>query len=210
MARRVHGTLEALERLGYGEIPVLVDPEGESVKSLHPLVLIDGRMTKRPPDVGREAAPLMIGLGPGFVAGENCHAVVETQRGHTLGRVIWNGPATADTGIPEAVDRYRGERVLRSPADGILLALAEIGQHIQTGQVIAEVAGSPVVAMFEGVLRGLVHSGLTVRAGMKIGDLDPRNDPRYCFMISDKALAIGGGVLEALLSQPGIRAQLWT
>jgi xanthine dehydrogenase accessory factor len=149
-----------------------------------------------------------LGLGPGFVAGENCHAVVETQRGHTLGRVIWHGPASADTGIPEAVDRYRGERVLRSPADGILKAGAEIGQHIESGQVVAEVAGNPVVAPFKGVLRGLVYSGIPVLAGMKIGDLDPRDDPRFCFLISDKSLAVGGGVLEAVLSEPWMRKKL--
>jgi xanthine dehydrogenase accessory factor len=208
LGRRVENAGQALERLGVGEIPVLVDSAGESIKTLQPLVLVDARMTKQPPDVGLEAAALVIGLGPGFVAGENCHAVVETQRGHTLGRVIWHGPASADTGIPEAVDRYRGERVLRSPADGILKAGAEIGQHIESGQVVAEVAGNPVVAPFKGVLRGLVYSGIPVLAGMKIGDLDPRDDPRFCFLISDKSLAVGGGVLEAVLSEPWMRKKL--
>jgi xanthine dehydrogenase accessory factor len=208
VAHRVQSAAEVLERLGVGEIPVLVDSAGESIKTLQPLVLVDARMTKQPPDVGLEAAALVIGLGPGFVAGENCHAVVETQRGHTLGRVIWHGPASADTGIPEAVDRYRGERVLRSPADGVLIARAEIGQHIESGQVVAEVAGNPVVAPFNGVLRGLVYPGVLVQSGMKIGDLDPRDDPRYCFMISDKSLAVGGGVLEAVLSEPWMRKKL--
>jgi xanthine dehydrogenase accessory factor len=208
VGRRVRDAAEVLERLGSGEIPVLVDPEGESLIALRPLVLVDGRMTKQPPEFGMEAAMLVVGLGPGFVAGENCHAVVETHRGHTLGRVIWQGSARADTGIPEAVDRYRGERVLRAPADGPLEARAEIGQRIEAGQVVAEVAGKPVVAPFNGVLRGLVYPGVMVQSGMKIGDLDPRNDPRYCFMVSDKSLAVGGGVLEAVLSEPWMRKKL--
>jgi xanthine dehydrogenase accessory factor len=166
-------------------------------------------MTKRPPDLDREAASLTIGLGPGFVAGVNCHAVIETNRGHSLGRVIWQGPAEADTGEPEAVGERRAERVLRAPADGILEASAEICDILEPGQEIIRVAGLAVRAPFRGVLRGLLHPGMLVRAGLKIGDLDPRADPRFCTLVSDKALAIGGGVLEAILSRPELRPRLW-
>ncbi|RME88655.1 MAG: EF2563 family selenium-dependent molybdenum hydroxylase system protein [Anaerolineae bacterium] len=197
--------------LGEGDIPVVVDPAADILNdSRYPfLVLVDGRMTKRPPDLGLDAAPLVIGLGPGFVAGENCHAVVETHRGHTLGRVYWQGAPLEDTGIPEAVAGHRADRVLRAPADGVLKAYVEIGEHLEQGQVIADVAGQPIRAPFGGVLRGLVHPGLRVQQGMKVGDLDPRDDPRYCTLISDKSLAIGGGVLEAILSRVDLRARLW-
>lgn len=158
--------------------------------------IIDARLTKRPPNPLPFSTPLRIGIGPGFSAGENCDAVIESQRGHTLGRVIWQGPAQTDSGLPE------GEpgRVLRAPANGILIGYAQIGDHIEPGQAIAEVNGLPILAPFAGVLRGLIRPGLHVSQGMKIGDLDQRNKREYCFLVSEKALAIGGGVLEAILS----------
>jgi xanthine dehydrogenase accessory factor len=199
---------EAEEILGEGKIAVLVDPDMEILVDFKPLILVDGRMRKKPPEVGMEAALLVIGLGPGFVAGENCHAVVETMRGHNLGRVIWEGSAQADTGIPDAVGNTRAERVLRAPADGRLATRAAICDHVETGDLIAVVSEEAVVAPFMGVLRGLVHEGVEVKKGMKIGDVDPRDDPRYCTTISDKALAVGGGVLEAVLSRVDIRERL--
>jgi xanthine dehydrogenase accessory factor len=192
-----------------GEIPVLVAPNLNSLPALAPVALIDARMTKRAPEMGKDAAPLVIGLGPGFIAGENCHAVVETMRGHNLGRVLWQGSAQADTGVPGTIATYNLDRVLRAPADGRVEAAAEIGQKLKAGQLIATVAGHQLVAPFDGVLRGLVHPSLDVKKGMKIGDVDPRNDPSYCWRVSDKSLAIGGGVLEALLTKPEIRSNLW-
>ncbi len=192
-----------------GQIPVLVDPEGAAIHSLSPQVVIDARMLKKSLETGKEAAPLVIGLGPGFTAGENCHAVVETKRGHRLGRVIWDGSAAPNTGIPESVNGRGGERVLRAPAAGELFTLAEIGDHVKAGQTLAEVAGLAVTAPFNGVLRGLLRSGVQVKQGLKIGDVDPRDDPEYCRMVSDKSLAIGGGVLEAILSMGDLRANLW-
>jgi xanthine dehydrogenase accessory factor len=150
-----------------------------------------------------------VGLGPGFIAGKNCHAVIETQRGHLLGRVIWEGEPLGDTGIPEKVQQFAAERVLRSPADGVLEAFMDIGDLVQPEQLVARVNGEPVQAPFKGVLRGLAHAGLHVNKGMKIGDVDPRNDPRYCSLVSDKSLAIGGAVLEAILSQALLRPVLW-
>jgi xanthine dehydrogenase accessory factor len=202
--------LKILRVFAQSQIPVLIDPSGEAIKSLHPTVIVDGRMTKLPPDMGLYAAALVIGLGPGFVAGENCHAVVETNRGHNMGRVIWNGAPEPNTGLPEQVSDRGAERVLRSPADGILEAQAEIGDRMEEGQLIIKVAGQPLNAPFKGVLRGLIHPGSLVTQGMKIGDLDPRDDPRLCTLVSDKSLAVGGGVLEAILSRREFRTRLWS
>ena len=181
-------------------IPVLADSNGEAITALQPKILIDARMAKSPLDTKMSAAPFVVGLGPGFTAGENCHAVVETNRGHDLGRVIWRGAAQADTGKPEPVLGYEGERVLRAPVSGDLRAKREIGDLIKFGETIACVDDQPVTAKFPGVLRGLIYDGLPVAANEKIGDLDPRCERRYCFTISDKSLAIGGGVLEAVLA----------
>ncbi len=192
-----------------GRIPVLVDPDAEIVAVLQPVVLVDARMTKRTALLKRDAAPLVVGLGPGFIAGDNCHAVVETQRGHMLGRVLWSGSAEPNTGQPDAVLQYRQERILRAPANGIFLGHAQIGDRVSPGQVLATVAEQNVVAPFPGVLRGLLASGVQVQQGLKVGDVDPRGDPRYARLVSDKSLAIGGGVLEAILTRSEIRQQLW-
>lgn len=194
--------------LQQGFIPVLNDPDAECRRYLRPDVIVDGRMKKRPPDIGKGAATLVIGLGPGFIAGENCDAVVETKRGHFLGRVYWKGSAEADTGLPEPVGDQQVERVLRAPANGILQTYFEIGEAVPMGAVIAEVNDEPVQAQFTGLLRGLLKSGLKVERGMKIGDLDPRMDSRLYKQVSDKALAVGGGVLEAILSQKQLRNRL--
>jgi xanthine dehydrogenase accessory factor len=211
-ARRVNDPADALrvlQVLAKGMIPVLIDPQGDSIPHLHPHVVVDARMTKQPAALIRERVGLIIGLGPGFVAGDNCHVVVETNRGHMLGRVIWNGAAQPDTGEPDAVANRRSERVLRAPADGELVAHADICDHLEEGQLVAEVAGLPVTAPFKGVLRGLLHPGVQVWRGLKIGDVDPRDDHRFCTLVSDKSLAVGGGVLEAILSRPELRPHLW-
>jgi xanthine dehydrogenase accessory factor len=183
-----------------------VDPGCTSAKTLHASVIVDGRMIKRPPEPIGYVPQLYLGLGPGFIAGENCQVVVETRRSHMLGRVYWRGGPDPDTGQPDGDP----QRVLRAPADGEFVPHAEIGQHIEAGQVIAEVAGQTVTAPFPGVLRGLLHPGLIVTRGLKIGDIDPRDDPRLCQSVSDKALSIGGGVLEAIFSRPELRNQLWS
>jgi xanthine dehydrogenase accessory factor len=208
-AQRVASMQEALGVILEGSIPVLIDPQLELCDINQPLVLVDARMRKIPPERGTDSAQLFIGLGPGFVAGVNCHAVVETHRGHTLGRVYWKGSAKEDTGIPDGVLGNKGERVLRAPAEGFVTAHAEIGVVLEKDQLIAEIAGKPVFSPFPGVLRGLVHPDLYVNRGDKIGDVDPRSDPKYCYLVSDKSLAIGGGVLEAVLTIPEIRMKLW-
>jgi xanthine dehydrogenase accessory factor len=189
-------------------IPIVVDPEASIVKRFDLIAMVDARMRKRPPEMGLETAPLVIGLGPGFTAGEDCHAVVETNRGHHMGRVFWQGSAEPDTGIPEPVSGYDVERVLRAPSEGTLEGGIALGSLVQSGDILARVNGVPLVAPFDGALRGLVHNSLQVREGEKVGDLDPRGNPAYCYEISDKSLAVGGGVLEAILSKPESRRHL--
>jgi len=209
-ARRADSPEQTRQFLLEGILPVLADPDTNICKYLTPNVIIDGRMTKKPPGGGIVGAQLVIGLGPGFVAGENCHAVIETKRGPYLGRVLWEGAAEADTGQPEKVGNHQNDRVLRAPVDGFITSHTQIGDHLSEGQIVAEVAGVPVRASFEGYLRGLLQDGLEVHKDLKIGDVDPRLDPTLCFIVSDKALAIGGGVLEAILSRSDLRGQLWT
>jgi xanthine dehydrogenase accessory factor len=214
-ARRAEDLHQALGILGQGDIPVLVDPQANILQDsvLHSqyarVGLIDGRMTKKPSGLGLEVADLVIGLGPGFVAGKDCHAVIETNRGPGMGRVLWQAAAEADTGVPEVVAQRRLDRVLRSPAEGYVQPYVEIGAHLESGQPIAEIAGTPLLAPFKGVLRGLISPNAHVWPGLKIGDIDPRDDPRLCWQISDKALAVGGGVLEAILSRLDLRPFLW-
>ena len=162
-------------------------------------VVIDARVAKRNIDTRLNDAPLVIALGPGFTAGEDCHAVIETNRGHYLGRVIWQGSAEPNTGLPGTIQGKQATRVLRAPCAGYLKPCFTIGDKIQTGDIIATVEDHPIIANFDGVLRGLVHESVPVTAGFKVGDLDPRGLVEYCFTISDKALSIGGGVLEAIL-----------
>lgn len=212
-ACRVSDLQQARHAVQDGLVPVLVDPQASVLAVLRatgaPLVLVDGRMTKRPPDLPHPAADFTVGLGPGFTAGENCHAVIETQRGHWLGRVLWAGSAAPDSGQPERVGNFGSERVLRAPAGGCFETQAEIGQRVAAGQLLAQVGGHSLVAPFDGVLRGLLHSGLVVTPGMKVGDLDPRGDLHTCALVSDKALAVGGAVLEAILSRAELRPWLW-
>ena len=181
------------------EVPVVVDPEVTSLSRLRPDALVDATMAKRNLGTSLELAPCVICLGPGFRAGVDCDAVIETNRGPHLGRVLWTGSAEADTGIPGAVRGATIERVLRAPTDGTLVGLKSIGNIVEVGEVVARVDGRPVTSELAGMVRGLARNGLWVRAGMKIGDIDPRLDPELCRLVSDKALAIAGGVLEAVL-----------
>lgn len=190
----------ALER---GEVPVAVDPTGELARSLSPAAAVDAIMAKRNTGTDKDDAPVVIALGPGFVAGEDCHAVIETQRGHYLGRALYRGSAAPDTGEPGEIGGVKGPRVVRAPAAGAFRGLVEIGAQVRAGDRIGEVQYAhgvvPVTTAIHGVVRGLMHSGCRVQFGVKVGDIDPTNDRSRCFAISDKALAIGGGVLEALL-----------
>lgn len=208
VGRRVATTGEIERAWSDGEIPVAVDPDAVLLNQMAFDALVDARMRKRAPETGLDAAQTVVGLGPGFSAGEDCHAVVETNRGHHMGRVFWQGKAEADTGVPEPVRGYDVDRVLRAPADGVLIGAVPLAGQVGEGDLVAEIDGAELRAPFAGVLRGLLHDGVNVRKRMKVGDLDPRGEPSYCYEISDKALAVGGGVLEALLARPHIRRRL--
>lgn len=187
--------------LAAGEIPVLADPKGLCKEVLHPDVMVDAILAKKNLGTAITDAPVVIAVGPGFTAGVDCHAVVETMRGHYLGRVIWEGTAQPNTASPGLIDGYAGERVLRAPRDGIFRQILDIGMQVQPGDVAGYVESVPMTCTIGGILRGILSDGTPVTAGMKAGDIDPRCAPEHCLCASDKALAVGGGVLEAILQK---------
>lgn len=189
----------AREITARGRVAVLVDPQADCVRELQPDALVDAVLAKRNLGTGIADAPVVIGVGPGFTAGEDCHAVVETQRGHTLGRVIMKGAAAPNTGVPGNIGGYTVERLLRAPTDGIFHPALPIGALVQPGQPAGYVDGVPMVCGISGILRGILPDGTPVQKGMKSGDIDPRCKIEHCFTASDKALSVGGGVLEAIL-----------
>ncbi len=194
----VNSTREATAAAGDRCVPLLIDPQARELSALTPLAVVDGRMLKEGIDTHKDMAPIVIGLGPGFVAGENCHAAVETNRGDNLGHIFYSGSPQKDTGIPSEVNGFSHQRVLRSPADGKFIATCKITDIVKSGQVLGHVTGVSVVSEIDGVVRGMIHDGLTVSSGQKIGDVDPRGIKERCFRVSDKADAIGRGALEAL------------
>ncbi len=182
-------------------VPVLVDPKNSSVNVIKPDVIIDAILAKTNLGTKITDAGLVIGLGPGFCAGKDVHYVIETNRGHNLGRLISEGEADPDTGVPGDIGGFTRERILRSPADGVFESDLQIGAKVKKGQTVGQVAGKEVTAGVNGVLRGLIRPATPVRLGLKIGDVDPRENPSYCSTISEKARAIGGTVLEAILER---------
>ena len=198
-AVRAESEEEVRAALARREIPVLVDPEAACLKWLQPDAVVDAILAKRNLGTRITDAPIVIGVGPGFTVGEDCHACVESMRGHTLGRVIREGSPLPNTNIPGLIGGYAGERVLRAPADGPFVSVRKIGDLVKEGDIIGTVNGEPMRATISGVVRGLIRDGVPVRKGLKSGDVDPRGEVSYCGLVSDKALAIGGGVLEAIL-----------
>lgn len=190
---------EAAAAIERGIIPVVVDAEGALWRDLRPWALVDATLAKRNTGTYREQAKLVVGAGPGFTAQQDVHVVVETNRGHDLGRVILKGAAAPNTGVPGAIGGYTQERVLRAPAAGLFRCVRAIGDTVCVGEAVAYAGEEPVCTQIAGVLRGLLHEGLQVDAGMKVADVDPRCRREHCFSISDKARAVGGGVVEALL-----------
>jgi xanthine dehydrogenase accessory factor len=202
----VEGVLETANALDTSvsdrtSIPVVVDPEAALIPRLRPAALVDAIMAKRNVGTTLDMAPTVVALGPGFTAAADAHAVVETQRGPHLGRVIWCGAALPNTGTPGEVGGRGSDRVLRAPTDGTVRGVRAIGDLVNEGEILAFVGEVPVPAPFASLLRGLIRDGVPVTAGMKIGDIDPRRDPSLARLISDKSLAIAGGVLEAILSR---------
>ena len=190
---------EAVTVARRGAVAVMVSPELPDFEE-PPSVLLDARMAKSSLDTRIDQAPLVVGLGPGFAAGLDCDAVIETMRGHHLGRVIWDGPAVPDTGVPGDVGGEAERRVLRSPGSGPVAWSVEIGDGVTAGDSIGTVGDMEVVATISGVARGLIAPGQDAATGLKIGDVDPRGERAACFEISDKARSVGGGVLEAILT----------
>jgi len=198
LAQRVNSPGEIEEVLAKENVPVMVDPQATVRDFFNPDVMVDARMRKAPGEKLLDGAPFTIGLGPGFTVGVDCHAIVETKRGFHLGQVIWSGSAIADTGIPETVMGQQNERVLRAPIDGVIQPKVDIGTWCKKGEILALVDHEEVIAPFDGLIRGMIHAGIVVGKGIKIGDIDPRDNPLLCREISDKALVIGEGVLEAI------------
>ena len=180
-------------------IAVVVDPTWQMLTQLPTNVMVDAVLAKKNLGTTMDDAQLVIGLGPGFIAGHDVNMVVETNRGHNLGRILTSGSAEPNTGIPGNIEGYTEERVLRAPAEGRFRSNKEISDRVETGEVIGEVDNIEVVAQINGVLRGLIRPNSDVRKGLKIGDIDPRGEKNYCYTISDKARAISGSVLEAIL-----------
>ena len=185
--------------LGEGVLPVAVDPGAEIVALAGPAALVDAIMAKRNLGTRIDQAEVVVGIGPGFTAGVDSHAVIETARGHDIGRVIIEGGADPNTGIPGPIGGYTTERLLRSPAAGVFEPRAAIGDLVEADEVVATVGGAELRAEIKGVLRGLLRKGIDVPEGSKVGDVDPRAEPSHCHTISDKSRAIGGGVLEAIM-----------
>jgi xanthine dehydrogenase accessory factor len=196
----VNSVEEALAVSGKRHVPLLIDSKAEFVSEFMPVAVIDGCMLKRKGDTNLDMAPVVIGLGPGFTVGENCHAAVETKRGIDLGRVMHSGSPREDTRIPEAVNGYSHQRLLRAPTDGEFISHCKITDIVKSGQILGEVDGVSVIAEMDGMVRGMIHNGLKVTTGQKIGDIDPRCVRDHCFKISDRANAVGGGALEALMA----------
>ena len=201
VAIRVNGLDEIKSAWDKTQIAVMVDPEWTIIKQLRPQVIIDAILAKKNLGTNRNESSLVIGLGPGFTAPEDVHLVIETNRGHNLGRIINNGEAEKDTGVPGIIGGYTEERVLRAPAEGLFRANSSIGDLVKAGAILGSVNEKKVRAGIDGALRGLIRSDTLVTQGLKIGDIDPRGDQGYCFTISDKARAIAGSVLEAILRQ---------
>lgn len=195
-ARRREDIEKAWQRRRIAVVPVA---DWDMIDGLAPDVIVDAILAKRNVATRKSDAPLVIALGPGFVAGRDCHAVIETNRGHHLGRIIVSGSAAPNTGIAGDIAGFTSARVLRAPAAGVFTTDRKIGDHVAKGDVIGDVGGTAVMAEIDGILRGLIKSGSTLPAGIKLGDIDPRDEAAFCDTISDKARAISGSVLESIM-----------
>lgn len=199
--RRADGPAEAKTLWQSGKLAVAVDPEWRLLAELRPGVSIDAVLAKRNLGTRLDEAPLVIALGPGFTAGVDAHRVVETQRGHNLGRLLRQGSAEPNTGVPGDIGGHTLDRVLRSPAAGVVRQIRSIGDAVRAGDTVCAVDDVEVSTRIDGILRGCIRPGVRVEAGTKIGDVDPRAKPEYCRTVSEKARALGGAVLEAVCAR---------
>ena len=195
----VSGIEEAKKAIKEGNIAVIVDEKAEIIKDLKPNVVVDAIIAKENIGTKITDAPIVIALGPGFIAGVDCHCVVETKRGHYLGKAIYDGSAIPNTGVPGDIGGYTTERIIRSSCDGKISPVSKIGDYVEKGDIVAYVDGKPIFAEMNGIVRGMLQKDVNVFKGMKSGDIDPRCEKNHCFTVSDKARSIGGGVLEAIL-----------
>ena len=200
-------TLEEAEAVWLaGNVPVLVDPEGKCIAKAKPAVLVDAILAKKNLGTTRDMAPLTIALGPGFTAGQDVDVVVETKRGHKLGRIIREGSAIPNTGVPGVIGGYGAERVIHAQAEGVFEDVRSIADFVEAGETIARIRTPegrllPVTTQIPGILRGLLRSGYPVTPGFKVADVDPRrSELENCFLISDKARCIAGSVLELVVA----------
>lgn len=193
-----HDRAEAERIMEQGDVAVMTDEKASCRDWFAPDVIVDAILAKRNLGIGISDAPFVVGVGPGFTAGADCNCVVETKRGHTLGNIIWQGSAIPNTGVPGNVGGYTIERLIRAAADGKLEPRTRIGSFVRMGDIVAVTGGEPVYAQMSGIVRGMLQEGVTVTRGLKIGDIDARAEVSHCYTISDKARAIGGGVLEAV------------
>ncbi len=190
--------IEKIKKNNY--IPVIEDEDGSVMREYNPDILIDAIIAKRNLGTRIDDAKLVIALGPSFEAGIDCHVVIETKRGHNLGRVIWSGQAEKNTGIPGDIGGYSEDRIIRATTDGVFTSKVQIGDMVSEGDIVGYVNNMPIYARINGVVRGLLQDEIYVREGMKSGDIDPRAEISYCYTVSDKASAVGGGVLEAIFA----------
>jgi len=182
-------------------IPVIVDPLMNTLNSIQPLALVDAVIAKKNLRLTTALADIVIAMGPGFTAGADCHAVIETMRGHNLGRVLYEGEASADTGTPGIINGIGKERVIHAPCTGTLRIIKDISSLVEKNEAIAEIDSTPVRATIKGIIRGMIMDGHAVHKGMKIADIDPReSEIKNCYTVSDKARALGGSVLEAVMN----------
>ncbi len=179
-------------------IPVYIDRKGDIIKEIKPSVVVDAIIAKVNLGTTKDMAPITIGIGPGFEAGVDVDLVIESNRSPNLGKIIYNGKAAENTGIPGEVMGYTEERVLWAPSSGVVKAFYNIGDKVKKGDIICQVGDKEVIAKFDGILRGMIKEGLFVHQGLKIGDIDPRCIRKYAFTISDKAKIIGDGVLNII------------
>lgn len=200
-ARKISGMNQIHDTWENNEIPVIVDPEWKTMEKIKPHVVIDAIIAKRNLGTHLFDAPLVIGLGPGFEAGKDVHIAIETNRGHNLGRLILKGCPEPNTGAPGNINGYTTQRVLRAPCSGRFRSLLTIGTLVKKHDIIGHVHGQPVIAQIDGIIRGQIRDNTKVAKRLKLGDIDPRGNVKYCTAISEKARAIGGSVLEAILKK---------
>ncbi|WP_299997943.1 selenium-dependent molybdenum cofactor biosynthesis protein YqeB [uncultured Clostridium sp.] len=196
---KVNNINEIHKEIKKGNIPIIIDKEANIIKELNPKVVVDAIIAKKNLGTSINDAPIVIGVGPGFEAKKDCHLVIETKRGHYLGKVIEEGSAIPNTGVPGDIGGYTKERIIRASSNGKIRPVVKIGDYVKKDEVVAYIDGVEVLAEIDGIVRGMLQEGIEVFKGMKSGDIDPRCEKNHCFTISDKARSIGGGVLEAIM-----------